>query len=186
MPNSGLTTYERPSIGNSKAGGSNSRWFALQTWPKYEKKVSDELQKKDIHVFLPLFSSYHQWSDRRRLVHAPLFPGYIFLRIRETLNARVSVLRTAGVAGFVGVRGIGVPIPDDQIESVQTMLAKGVPLYPHPFLNIGQRIRICGGSLDGLQGVLLEHNDDLSLVVSIELIQRSLAIRVAGYRVEAA
>ena len=161
-------------------------WFALQTWPKYERKVADDLQRKDVHVFLPLFSSHHQWSDRRRLVDAPLFPGYIFVRIHETLETRVSVLRTNGVAGFVGVRGIGVPIPDEQIDAVRAVLATGAPLHPHPYLNVGQRVRICGGSLEGLQGILLAHNDDLSLVISIELIQKSVAIRVAGYRVEAA
>jgi transcription antitermination factor NusG len=177
---------EEPISSSSEVIVNHSTWFALQTWPKREKKVAEELQKKDVQVFLPLFSSYHQWSDRRRLVHEPLFPGYIFVRIQETVDSRVSVLRTAGVAGFVGVRGVGVPIPDDQIESVHTMLATGVPLHPHPFLEVGQRVRICGGCLDGLRGILLARNDDLSLVVSVELIQRSVAVRIAGYKVEAA
>ena len=114
-----------------------------------------------------------------------MFPGYIFVRIQETTDALVSVLRTSGVAGFVGVRGAGVPIPDDEIESVHAVLATGVALQPYPYLKVGQRVRICGGSLNGLRGILVARNDDLGLVVSVEIIQRSLAIRVAGYRVEA-
>jgi transcription antitermination factor NusG len=185
MSSSQIRFYNEPTyIGSGQTASSSFFWFALQTWPQHEKKVAYQLQHKDIEVFLPLFSAQHQWSDRRRLVSTPLFPGYLFVRITQCVNVRVSVLRTAGVAGFVGVRGIGHPIPDDQIASVHTVLAAGVPVRPHPYLNVGQRVRIRGGSLDGLRGILLTKNDDLSLVVSVGTVQKALVIRVAGYGVE--
>jgi transcription antitermination factor NusG len=161
-------------------------WFAVQTRPRHEKKVSAELQEKGITAFLPLVSTTRQWSDRSRVVAMPLFSQYVFVRFTQTLQARVSVLRTNGVTSFVGVGGIGVPIPDDQIERVQTVITQGVPATPHPFLNLGKRIRIRGGALDGLQGILTAVNGDQTLVVSVELIQRSLAIRVTGYAIEPA
>ncbi len=161
-------------------------WFAVQTRPRHEKKVSAELQEKGVSAFLPLVSSTRQWSDRSRVVEVPLFPQYVFVRIAQTLQTRVSVLRTNGVTNFVGTRGIGVPIPDEQIERVQTVVARGIPATPHSFLNVGKRIRIRGGALDGLQGILTAVNGNQTLVVSVELIQRSIAIRIAGFSVEPA
>jgi transcription antitermination factor NusG len=159
-------------------------WFAVQTRPRHEKKVSAELQEKGVSAFLPLVSSTRQWSDRRRVVETPLFPQYVFVRIAQTLQTRVSVLRTNGVTNFVGTRGLGVPIPDEQIERVQTVVTRGIPATPHAFLNVGKRIRIRGGALDGLQGILTAVNGDQTLVVSVELIQRSIAIRIAGFSIE--
>jgi transcription antitermination factor NusG len=159
-------------------------WFAVQTRPRHEKKVTVELQEKGVGAFLPLVSTIRQWSDRSRVVEMPLFPQYVFVRIAQTLHTRVSVLRTNGVTNFVGTRGIGVAIPDDQIERVQTIVTRGIPATPHAFLNVGKRIRIRGGALDGLQGILTAVNGDQTLVVSVELIQRSIAIRLAGFSIE--
>jgi transcriptional antiterminator NusG len=162
-------------------------WYAVQTRPRHEKKVTFELQNnKEITAFLPLCSSIRQWSDRRVALDMPLFPGYVFVRIPCDLRMRVAVLRTYGVAGFVGPRGIGVPIPDAQIEGVQAILTRGVPFSPYPFLDIGKRVRIRDGSLQGVEGILTAVNGDHSLVISVELIQRSLAIRITGYTVEPA
>jgi transcription antitermination factor NusG len=161
-------------------------WFAVHTWPRYEKKVTAELNKKTIEVFLPLKESTHRWSDRRRIVQVPLFPNYVFVRIPERIDVRVAVLRTNGVTNFVGSTGTGTPISESEIESVRKVLQRGIPCEGHPYLRIGDRVRISGGSLDGVEGILVGKNQDLSLLVSISIIQRSLAIRVAGYRVEAA
>jgi len=177
-----MTLCSEHSLNNDKC----MAWLAVQTWPRYEKKVAAELEKKQIELFLPLLSAEHRWSDRRRIVQLPLFPGYIFVRIPETSEPRVSVLRTNGVIKFVGSRSAGTPIPQNEIDSVQILLKGGVVFQEHSFLNVGQRVRVRGGSLDGVEGVLMTKNDDLSLVVSIRIIQRSLSIRVAGYRVEAA
>ena len=168
------------------AHSDSGSWFAVQTWPRYEKRVADELRKKDVELFLPLFASKRQWSDRQRVIQLPLFPSYIFVRIPETTDRRIAVLRTNGVTGFVGVRGIGVPIPESEIESVRIILTRGIPFQVHPFLHVGNRVRVRGGSLDGVEGILLAKNDDLSLVVSIQIIQRSLSMRIVGFQVEAA
>ena len=160
-------------------------WFAVQKRPRYEKKVSAELHEKEIKTFLPMSSAMHQWSDRRRLVHVPLFSGYVFVRIATTLAARISVLRTNGVLNFVGVRNMGVPIPDSEIDAVRAVVEERVAFEPHPYLKIGQRVCIRGGSLDGISGVLNAVNGDQSLIISVNLIQRSIAMRVEGYRVEA-
>ena len=162
----------------------SASWFAIQTWPQYERKVAAEFQRKDIQAFLPLLVSKRKWSDRSVLVHLPLFPGYVFVRMDESTHARAGVLRTNGVTGFVGGRGRGSSIPEAQIESVRLLLSSGISFQPHPHLTIGKRVRITGGSLDGVEGTLLAKNDDLSLLVSVEIIQRSLAVRVAGYRIE--
>jgi transcription antitermination factor NusG len=159
-------------------------WFALQTRPRFEKKVTNELQEKGIEVFLPVQNSLRQWSDRRQLVEMPLFPGYVFVRAAGTVDARVNVLRTNGVASFVGVRGIGTMIPDEEISAIQTLLREKIPFEQHAFLKIGQKLRIRGGSLDGIQGILTDIRGDQSLVISVELIQRSVAMRVSGFQVE--
>lgn len=171
-------------LGFASPNACDSFWFAVQTRPRYEKKVTCELQEKGIEAFLPLFSAEHQWSDRQRLVHLPLFPGYVFVHIAFTLDARIPVLRTNGVTSFVGVRGMGTVIPDAEIKAVQTVLEQRVPFEPYPFLRIGQRVRVRGGSLDGIQGVLTGINGDRSLVVSVELIQKSMAIHIKGYDIE--
>jgi transcription antitermination factor NusG len=94
------------------------------------------------------------------------------------------VLRTEGVIGFVGVRGEGTPVRDAEIESVRLLLSRGVPFAAYPFLKIGQRVRIRGGSLDGVEGVIVGDKGDRKLVISVELIQRSVAITVEGYDLE--
>ncbi len=155
----------------------------MNTRPRYEKKVADALKIRDVNVFLPLFAENHRWSDRRKIIHIPLFAGYVFVRLDSTPESRIPVLRIPGVMGFVGVRGAGVPIPDDQIDAVRTLLAHNIAMTPHMFLQVGKRVRIRGGSLDGLRGILLAKNGDLSLVISVDSIQRSVEIRVTGYDV---
>lgn len=184
MPTLSVSSINESEVPGNATGG--SAWFAVQTWPRYEKKVAVELEKKQMEVFLPLVRSERQWSDRRQSIEIPLFPTYLFIRAPETFDSRISVLRTNGVINYVGARNVGTPVPQSEIESVRILLARGIAFHDHSFLNIGQRIRIRGSSLDGVEGILVSKNDDLSLVVSIQIIQRSLSIRVAGYRIEAA
>jgi transcription antitermination factor NusG len=94
------------------------------------------------------------------------------------------VLRVEGVVNFVGGHGQGSAIPEKQIEDIRTVLGSDVPSQSHPFLKVGQRVRIRGGSLDGTEGILVGHSGDQMLVVSVELIQRSVSIRLHGYDVE--
>jgi transcription antitermination factor NusG len=161
-------------------------WFAIRTRSRHEKMVSQQLEKQGIERFLPLVKRTRQWSDRTKEVELPVFSGYCFVRMVFSSAARMRVLQTHGVAGFVGPNGLGAAIPDSEIQDVRTLLASSVPFEEHSFLRVGQRVRIRGGSLDGVEGILSSHEDDQSLVVSVDLIQRSLSVRIQGYEVEPA
>jgi transcription termination/antitermination protein NusG len=119
-------------------------------------------------------------------VELPLFSGYNFVRIGLSSPDRLRVLKAHGVIEFVGIHGAGTAIPESQIRDVRTLLESKVPFEEHPFPKVGERVRIRGGCLDGIEGVLARHNGDQSLMISLEPIQRSLSIRIQGYALEAA
>src|SRR5207237_6676918 len=160
-------------------------WYAVQTRARHEKVVSERLQEQGLTTFLPMISEVHQWSDRRKTVELPLFSCYVFVKMAPRNEERVRVHRVNGVFGSIGVRGEGTPIPDEQIQAVRTLISEQLTWSFHPFLKIGQRVRIRGGSMDGVEGVLVARNGDRTLVVSIDAIQRSLAVRIECYDVEA-
>jgi len=160
-------------------------WYAVRTRPRFEKKVVSELKLKGIETFLPVSATKRQWSDRRTLVHLPIFPGYVFVRIAASLANRITVLRTNGVLNFVGPRDMGVSITDQEIESVRAVADRNVVFEPHPYLHTGDKVCIRGGPLDGITGVLETINRDKSLVISVNLIQRSIAMRIEGFCIEA-
>lgn len=163
----------------------HSRWYAIHTVARHEKRVSAQLQEEGIFTYLPLLNEVHRWSDRQKKVEVPLFTCYAFVRIVARVEARLQVMQTPGVLGFVGTHGQGTPIPDREIEDIRTLLAHDATCTPYPFLKVGKRVRIRGGCFDGVEGILVGKNKDRSLVVSMELIQRSLAVRIDGYDMEA-
>jgi transcription antitermination factor NusG len=146
--------------------------------------VADQLDKLGVENFLPLVKRTRQWSDRVKEVDLPLFSGYTFVRVVLTSADRLRVLQAHGVAGFVGINCGGTAIPENQIEDIRTLLASEVTFEEQPFLRVGQRVRVRGGALDGVEGILSAQNDDRSLVISLEPIQRSLSVRIQGYTVE--
>ncbi len=162
------------------------RWYAVQTRPRHEKKVAAELAYKGVTHFLPLTKETHRWSDRRKVVEVPLFPCYAFVNLIPDANSRLAVLRVAGVLNFVGAHNFGLPIPDNQIEGIRSLLQHQVPMTSYPFLKIGQRVRICSGALDGMEGILVGQNGNRRLVISVDSIERSVAISIQGYDVEPA
>jgi transcription antitermination factor NusG len=166
-------------------GAEVENWYGLQTRPRHEKIVAQRLEERGVATFLPLVKEEHRWSDRKKSVQVPLFGCYVFARFIPNRSERLRVLRVEGVFGLVGAKGEGVPIPDDQIDSVRSLINGGLPWSSHPFLKVGQRVRIRSGALNGLEGVLLSRNGDRTLVISVDAIQRSLAVRVEGYEVEA-
>jgi len=160
-------------------------WYAVRTRSRHEKLVERHLQGHGFATFLPLSRQLREWSDRKKMVETPLFPGYAFLRMVYEPEQRLRVLQTDGVVSFVGsTQGQGTAIPDKQIEDIQVLLASEVPFESHAFLKVGQRVRIRGGSLNGTEGILVGRESDRSLVISVELIQRSVAIRLQGYELE--
>ncbi len=158
-------------------------WYAIQTRYRYEKKVTRALDRKGIATFLPLLQEIHRWSDREQKIETPLFPGYTFAQVELTAGTRKSVLQTGGVIAWVGSQDEVTPIPPRQIEDLRRLLGQKLRCSLSPFLTSGQRVRIRGGCLDGLEGIL-EKNEAARLVISIESIQRSIAIQIEGYELE--
>ena len=163
---------------------SDAKWYAIRTRSRHEKVAARELDAQGIAVFLPLTTSIRQWSDRRTKVEMPLFPGYAFVRVDYFSGDRVRVLRTTGVVDFVGQKAEGSSIPDEQIESIRTILIRNVPVKDHPFLNVGQRIRVRNGALSGVEGILVAVKGTRQLVISVEPIHRSLCISLDDYQIE--
>ena len=161
-------------------------WFAVQTKARHEKKVHAQLREKGIHSFLPLHREKRRWSDRKQWVELPMFSQYLFVHVPVTGDWRIRVLQTIGVVQFVGATARGTPIPDEQIEDLVAIVSHCIPTSPHEFLRVGQRVRIRGGVLEGIQGILSAIRNDKSLVVSVDLIQKSVAIRIDGFEVEPA
>jgi len=159
-------------------------WYAIHTRSRHEKRGAAELERKGFKTFLPLSTEMRQWSDRRMSIEVPLFSCYAFVNIDSSASSRVEVLRTAGVVSFVGGNHRSLPVADAEIESVQMLLANRIGFAHHPFLNIGQKVRIRGGALEGVEGILTRFNGTSRLVISVETIQRSLSITVDGYEVE--
>ena len=160
-------------------------WYGLQTRPRHEKIVAHRLEERGVTTFLPLITEVHRWSDRKKSVEVPLFGCYVFAKFVPNRTESLRVLRVDGVFGLVGARGEGAPIPEEQIDAVRTLMEERLPWSSHPFLKIGQRVRLRSGALDGVEGILISRNGDRTLVISVDAIQRSLAVRVEGYEVEA-
>ena len=178
----GTIPYSGPSL---PASGEDDlrQWFAIETRPRFEKKVFAQLDHQGVEVFLPLLTESHMWSDRRKTVTVPLFPGYAFVHINQSRVSWHAVLQTAGLIRFVSFGGTVLPIPSKQIEDLQLLLQEKGQFSLHPFVHAGQRVRIRGGCLNGLEGTLVQ-NERQKLVISIQSIQRSLAIEAEGYELE--
>jgi transcription antitermination factor NusG len=159
-------------------------WYAIQTRPRHEKRVATELQLRGITTFLPLITEIHRWSDRRKAVEVPLFSCYAFVAVEPGPQDRLAVLRTPGVLSFVGTNHCPSPIPESELANVRTVLSGTASFSEYPFLKIGQRVRVCGGALNGVEGILVARNGERGLVVSIDAIERSLMVRIEGYEVE--
>jgi transcription antitermination factor NusG len=167
------------------AAAGTETWYGLHTRSRHEKVVAQRLEESGVATFLPLVTEVHSWSDRKKSVQVPLFSCYVFARLVASRAERLRVLRVEGVFGLVGGKGEGIAIPDEQIAAVRSVVEGELSWSSHPFLKIGQRVRIRSGALDGLEGVLVQRNGDRTLVISVDAIQRSLSVRVEGYAVEA-
>src|SRR5690349_1495912 len=179
------STLQAFSAETSLAPPANSEnWYALHTRSRHERVVEHRLHQQGISTFCPIVSEVHRWSDRRKKVEVPLFSCYVFVHMAMTPEERTKVFRAEGFLAFVGARGHALPIPDEQIDAVRAIVEQKVPWCSHPYLKVGQRIRIRGGALDGVEGIFLSRNGEDSLVVSVDAVQRSMAVRISGYDIE--
>jgi transcription antitermination factor NusG len=160
-----------------------AQWYSIQTRYRFERKVTAQLQHKGLQTFLPLLEEFHRWSDRRQPVYVPLFSGYTFAHFDLSAGIRMQLLHTEGVIGLVSFRSVAIPIPAKQIDDLQKLLSSKVPCSLHAFLEVGQQVRIRGGCLDGLEGIL-EQRGEKNLVISIASVQHAVAITIEGYELE--
>lgn len=159
-------------------------WFAIQTRARHEKWIEDELGRKGITAYVPTTQETHRWSDRNKIVDVPLFSCYVFVKMQVAASSRLEVLKTPGVFRFVSVKGAPAPIPYAQIESLQKVLNCNVPVAACDYLKPGQRVRIRGGSLDGIEGTLVGNRGGHKLILSVELIHQSVTVTIDNYAVE--
>ena len=157
-------------------GFAEPRWYVAQTCARHEKRVAEHLGCRGIEYLLPLYEKVSRWKDRRVHLQLPLFAGYIFVRL--PLCERLRVLQVPSITRLVGFGGMPVPVPAEEIRAVQSGLASRVQLEPHPFLTVGRHVQIKSGPLAGFQGILLRKKGSYRLVLSVELIQRSIAVDV--------
>lgn len=160
-------------------------WYALQTRRRSETRVDAALTRKGIETFLPLVRQHRRGRDNRPLSPLPLFPGYIFSRLSLNPEVRLRVLQTPGAVDFVCVQEAPAPIATSQIENLRRLLLLDCQCSIRPLLRSGQRVRIRGGALDGLEGILLD-TAAKHLVISIDCLERSVAFVVEGYDLEVA
>jgi transcription antitermination factor NusG len=153
-----------------------SHWYAVYSCANHEKRVAAELQSRSVEYFLPLYRSVRRWKDRRVTLDLPLFPGYIFVHL--ALRDRLGVLQIPSVVRLVGFNGLPAALPDEEMEILRSGLTERLRAEPHPFLTMGRRVRITVGPFAGLEGILKRKRSNLRVVVSLNLIQRSVAVDV--------
>jgi len=155
---------------------SECQWYAGYTAARHEKRVSEHLSQRGVEHFLPLYNTIHRWNNGRHRVSLPLFPGYIFVRI--ALQERLRVLEIPGFVRLVGFNSLPVPLPESDIKSMREALTGGVIVEPYPYLTVGTRVEIRNGPLQGMTGILLRRQNRCRVVISVDLIMRSMAVEV--------
>jgi transcription antitermination factor NusG len=155
---------------------SESLWYAGYTASRHEKRVAEHLAQRGVEHFLPLYETIHRWNNGRHRVQLPLFPGYIFVKI--ALQEKLRVLEAPGFVRLVGFNGLPIPLPETDISKMKDALNKGVLAEPYPYLTAGTRVEIRGGAFEGMTGILLRRQNKCRVVISIDLIMRSMAVEV--------
>jgi transcription antitermination factor NusG len=153
-------------------------WFAVQTKSRHEKVAAWALHNKGYEEFLPLYRSRRRWSDRVKELDIPLFSGYVFCRFDP--EERLPVLTSPGVLSIVGMGKTPAPVTEAEIAALQVVVESGLKAEPWPFLKVGQAVRIDWGPLAGLEGILTGLKNRQRLVVSVTLLQRSVAVEIDG------
>ena len=178
---SGNETAAGASELDSRADG---QWFAIHTFSKHECKVAAELSAAGVTVFLPTTEEVRQWSDRRKVLQIPLFACYVFVKVALSDAVYLRVLRVPGVLRWLTLHGIPCEIPPEEVEAVRRVIMSGIASSPYPFLKTGDRVRVHGGCLEGLEGILVSDPKGKKLVVTVEQLQRSICISGDCYTFE--
>lgn len=174
--NSTATLSSSPTLAPDSSLIDSPRWYAVYTYPRHEKSVLEHLESKSVDAFLPTFATESHWKDRRVRLQTPLFPSYVFTRINA--SHRNKVLCSPGVIRMLCFNGMPAPIDDAEIESVKRCLEQGTVLGSCPLLEVGDRVRVKSGVLEGLEGHISRRKNDRRLIVPITLIHQSVAIEI--------
>ena len=178
----------RTSIGKecspSLSPSEHRTWYVAYTCAHHERRVAEQFKRKEIEHLLPLYESCRRWKDRQIYLQFPLFPSYIFVRM--ALTDRMSVLQTAGVVRLVGFGGNPTPINEEEIVSLRRALVDARRVQPHPYVTVGQRVRVTAGPLVGYEGILIRRKTKLRVVLSINVIERSIAVDMDASCIEPA
>ena len=158
------------------------RWYAVSVRPRHEKLVARYLEYQGLNYFLPVYRSVRRWKDRRKELDMALFPGYVFVNLN--LRDRRGVLQAPGVVQFVTFQGQPAAVPDSEIRALESSMSAGLRPQPHPYLYQGRRVRAKRGPLVGAEGILIRRKERFRLVLSIDLILRSVVLEVDEADVE--
>ena len=159
-----------------ESGNGYFPWFAIRVRSQFEHRVAAVLAGKGYEWFLPEYKSRRVWSDRIKEIQLPLFPGYVFCRFDP--HRRLPIVTIPGFVSIVGIGKSPIPIDDAEIVGIQAAVRSALPSQPWPFLQIGQRVRIKYGPLCDLEGILLDFRGQSRLVLSVTLLQRSVAVNM--------
>src|SRR5580698_2697622 len=165
-----------------ESGADDSAWWALYTRHQHEKVVAEMLEAKGVEVFLPLYESIRRWKDRSKLLTLPLFPCYVF--VRGSVKSRLQVVSTPGVHMILTHGEKIATVPQEEIEAIRRTVAGSYRVEPHPFLKVGERVRVTRGSLEGVEGVLLRKKNMCRLVLSVAMVAQSIAVEIDSADVE--
>lgn len=159
-------------------------WYAIYTRHQHEKAVASGLAAKGFGVFLPQYVALRRWKDRAKRLSLPLFPCYLF--ICGDIGRRLDIVTTPGFNSFVGINNRPIPVPREDLKAVRRLIQCGSGIEPYPFLRFGDRVRIREGPLQGIEGILVRKKNSLRLVLSVELLQKSVSVEVDAHLVERA
>ncbi|WP_447862845.1 UpxY family transcription antiterminator [Nitrospira calida] len=151
-------------------------WYALRTRSRHEKLVCDRLASQGLEPLLPTVKRVSQWKDRKKEIEVPLFSGYCFVRF--SLQHKLPVLQVAGVVDVVGSGNRPEPIPEEEIESLKTLMTSVLPYDAHPYLREGMAVEVIRGPLQGVKGILLRKDRCHRLVIGVRLIQQAAAVEI--------
>ncbi len=158
------------------------RWFAVRVKSRHEKAVAQHLELRNFASFTPLYVAVHQWTDRERTLHLPLFPGYVFCKFSAT--SLLQILNTPGVIDVVRCGNSLAPIEDSEIHGLQQVMESGYEAEPALYMETGQTVTITSGPLTGVKGTVVRHKSGFHLVLSVTLLQRSIQVEVSRGAVE--
>ncbi|MBV8903875.1 MAG: UpxY family transcription antiterminator, partial [Acidobacteriia bacterium] len=148
-------------------------WYAVHTRSNFERQVQMEIDGNGLECYLPSYVEEHQWKDRKKKVTLPLFPGYLFVRLRDVPSERFTVIKSRGVVRIVGAADRIEPVAEEEIAAVRRILDANLACHGHPFLRAGMRVRVKKGPLRGLDGFLVRIKNSARLVISVNLIAKS-------------